>query len=175
MNELFRAGVWHDLICDDGTASKFWSVKIVKNTHIRKWGALGTMGNEKVTTFDSPEIARKDAENLYLSKTRGGYRVKKPQLSVTTELVHTVDGVATLNSFIFRAFGVPFDFCKDQEAQIGHSFKFTPDGKLSDFDIECIERWINSDGEDGVYMTHRLLDHCVRQRLIPAGVYLIEV
>jgi len=173
--ELFRAGTWHELTHQDDQCSKFWSIKIVKDTHIRRWGALGTLGNEKTTTFDNVEDARKDAERLYLSKTRSGYRVTKPQLSVKTELVHTIDSIYTLNNFFYRVYGISFCFVSDQEAISGHSFKFTPDGNLDEYDTEKIKRWIDSDGENGMYMTHTLLDDCVRQRLIPAGVYLVEV
>lgn len=179
--KLFRAGVWHDLIYKDEESAKFWSIKIVRNTHIRKWGALGTMGDEKETVFKNPEEARRDAEKLYISKTKKGYKVLKPQLEVTTHLVHNIKDIAELNNFIFRVYGVPFDVIKDQLPDLnegavdycGQTFTWAPDGMLTEYDIERIEDWIN--GDDVYYMTHRLLDDCVRQRLIPAGVYSLEV
>lgn len=179
MTELFRAGVWHDLICENEESSKFWSIKIVKNTHIRKWGALGTMGQEKVTHFDDADQARADAERMYIAKTRGGYVVRKPQFSVKTELVHWVESVAEFNTFIYKVYGVPFDIWTDQcmdeygPSYLTHTLRFAPDGALTQDDIEKIEQWV--DGEPNYYMTHRLLDDCVRQRLIPAGVYCLEL
>lgn len=179
MSELFRAGVWHDLICENEESSKFWSIKIIKNTHVRKWGALGTMGEEKVTHFDTAEQARTDAEKLYISKTRKGYVVRKPQFAVQTELVHWIESVAEFNNFIYKVYGVPFDVIDNEQARIAdycigpHTLTFAPDGTVTAIGIDTIERWIG--GEPLLYITHLLLDDCVRQRLIPAGVYCLEV
>lgn len=172
--DLFRAGVWHDLVYEDEESSKFWSIKILKNTHIRKWGALGTMGDEKVTHFDNAEAAREDAERMYIAKTRKGYKVCKPKLPVATELVHTIESIASLNNFIYKVYGVPFDILKDQMVNTSQTLMFAPDGRLEDWDVELIEEWIESFGKKPIFMMHRLLDDCVRQRLIPAGTYLIE-
>lgn len=173
--DLFRAGVWHDLIYDDEDTSKFWSIKILKNTHIRKWGALGTMGQEKVTHFNSSDEARDDAEQMYIAKTRKGYKVCKPKLPVSTELVHTINSIADLNNFFFKVYGVPFNMREDWAGVSNQTLMFTPDGTLDKNDVQAIDDWVDSLGTYPPFMTHRLLDDCVRQRLIPAGTYLIDV
>ncbi len=174
-HDLFRAGCWHDLDFDDGVTAKFWSIKIHKDTHIRKWGAAGTDGRGKTIQFDNAEAARKDARRLFNSKIKEGYKVSKPNLEVKTELAHFVD-YGDFESFINRVYGIEdWSFVADQECGNDSSHRFCPDGELSEYDKGDIKDWVDSDGADGCYMAHRLLDDCVRQRLIPAGVYIVEV
>jgi predicted DNA-binding WGR domain protein len=169
--ELFRAGVWHELVFKNDETDKFWSIKIVKNTHIRHWGASGTEGKQKITEFDSPEEARENAEKLYLSKTKSGYVVAKPTLTYETDLCHFVSAVE-LERFIEQVYGTRFDFHEDVDSR-ETTYRYRPTGELSQQEEEEIIQWIRT-GENEGYMTHALLDDCVRQRLIPAGTYLIE-
>lgn len=171
-NELFRAGCWHDLIFEDGDSSKFWSIKIHKNTHIRKWGPIGQDGRELVTEFSDAEEARSDAERLFKSKTKAGYRIRKPQLKVTTELVHFVD-YGEFERFITSVYNVSFEFVFDQECGNDSTHRFCVTGNICDYDKQQIKRFVDSG--DGLYMASVLLEDCVRQRLIPAGTYVIEV
>ena len=174
MNELFRAGSWHELLFEDGTSAKFWSIKIHKNTHIRKWGAKGTEGRQKVTIFSEAEEARFDAERLYKSKiSSGGYRVKRPRLDRKTELIHTVD-YGELERFFESVYKIEFEFVADQECGNDSTHRFRPTGEMCSYDKEHIKEWIDSGGIN-CYMTPSLLDDCVRQKLIPAGTYLVEV
>tara|TARA_Y100000593_G_C4194654_1_gene278706 strand:- start:219 stop:800 length:582 start_codon:yes stop_codon:yes gene_type:complete len=178
-SELFRAGVWHELLCKDEETNtdKFWSIKIVKNTHIRRNGRAGTEGRETLKAFGTQDEARKDAERIYYSKLRNGYRVKKPQLQVDTELIHIVQH-KELERFFMAVYKVFFDFRADQECpNVFQQYRFTPNGKFSSEDgvKEKINTWIQMEGENIFYMTHHLLDDCVRQRLIPSGTYLVEI
>ncbi len=173
-HELFRAGCWHELTYKDGTSDKWWSIKIHKTSHHRKWGAAGNTGREKITSFLTAEQARHDAERLYNMQIKQGYGVKKPYLLRTTELVHIVD-YGNWEKFVTSVYQTPFEFVSDQECSNDSSHRFRPNGEMCDYDKQDIEDWIKSEGMSGSYMTHRLLDDCVRQRLIPAGIYLIEV
>jgi predicted DNA-binding WGR domain protein len=157
MNELFRAGSWHELLFEDGTSAKFWSIKIHKDTHIRKW----------------VDEARVDAERLYDSKVKSGYKVKRPQLVRKTELIHIVD-YGELERFFESVYKMSFEFVADQECLNDSTHRFCPTGELSKYDKGSIEEWIKSEGLK-CYMTPSLLDDCVRQKLIPAGTYLVEV
>jgi len=172
-HELFRAGCWHELVYEDGTVSKWWSIKVHKSTHIREWGALGSDGRSKVTEFANAELARTDASKKFNSQISQGYKAKKPHLNVETELVHSVDYV-DLENFINSVYGLEdFSFVVDQECSNDSSHRFRPDGTLDDYDREQIKELL--DGKYPAYMTDRLLNDCVRQRLIPAGVYIVEV
>jgi len=171
--ELFRAGVWHELVFKNDDADKFWSIKIVKNTHVRRWGPTGTDGKEKVTEFDTVTEARENAEKLYVSKTKGGYVVAKPTLECETDLCHFVQD-SELERFIFQVYGVEFNFLDDVFDSTDSSYRYRPTGDLSEYEEQRIIEWIRTEEPKG-YMTHSLLDDCVRQRLIPAGTYLIEV
>lgn len=172
-HELFRAGCWHDLIYEDGTTSKFWSIKVHKDTHIRKWGAGGTDGRSKVTEFANAELARTDASKKFNSQIKQGYKAKKPHLKVETKLTHFVES-SDLEDFFNSVYGVEgFNFVADQECGNDSSHSFNPDGYLDEYDQEDIENWISKGY--GHYMSSRLLNDCVRQRLIPAGVYIVGV
>jgi predicted DNA-binding WGR domain protein len=170
--ELFRAGVWHELVFKSDEADKFWSIKIVKTTHVRRWGASGTEGREMITEFDSVDEARENAEKLYLSKTKGGYVVAKPTLAYDTDLCHFVEH-DELERFIEQVYGTEFNFRQDVDSR-EMTFRYRPSGELSDDEEEDIIQWVRTGVNEG-YMTHSLLDDCVRQRLIPAGTYVIEV
>jgi len=172
-NELFRAGCWHDLVFEDDSSSKFWSIKILKDSHIRKWGPTGQDGRELITAFADHEEARKDAERLFKAKLSSGYRVAKPSLQRVTELIHTVDH-DELDRFFTQVYGVPFEFAFDQEASNYSSHRFVTSDELDEYTKKEIAKWIKSDGGRG-YMTGALLDDCVRQKLIPDGTYIVEV
>ena len=171
---LFRAGIWHELTYEnkEENADKFWSIKVHKNTHIRHSGRTGATPRETITEFDTQEEAREDAERLFNAQINQGYRVSKPQLAMTTELVHTVSA-AEFNRFVYQVYDIIFDFLSDQNEGLGvNGIRFYVDGQ--DIDREYMDRWRN--GEDmGGFMALLILDDCVRQRLIPAGDYLIEV
>lgn len=172
--ELFRAGCWHDLIFEDEESSKFWSIKIHKNTHIRRWGPIGAVGKELITEFCDAEEARKDARRLHLAKTKGGYRVRKPQLRCETELTHFVLH-KTLNAFINRVYQVGhFKFIEDHYGvHDGDLVRFNIDGQVTKDSQTTLTKWIA--GHPVFYITDILLNDCARQRLIPRGTYVIEV
>lgn len=171
---LFRAGCWHELVYknEEENADKFWSIKVLKCSHIRKSGRTGANPRETVVVFDTAEDARQDAKRLYDAQVRQGYKIKKPQLEVATELVHTVT-YTELERFFLQVYGAKFNFVYDQECTRNSYRRFYADGQRSTNDHEDIANWVN--GEPKMWMAGLLLDDCVRQRLIPAGYYLVEV
>lgn len=175
-NELFRAGCWHELIYQDEESNKFWSIKVHKSTHIRKWGAIGTEGKSTVTSFEGAEEARKDAERLFLAKTKGGYKIKKPHLERETELIHFVER-QELERFFESVYGRPFDFCIDQECTavkpLDETYTFYVSDIVSDNEKDDINLWVNDKYYYG-YLTGTLLNDCCRQKLIPDGKYIVE-
>ena len=170
MGELFRAGIWHELIYDDGETQKFWSIKIVNNTHIRKWGVIGTEGKELITECTNSDEARDEAERLYLSKTRKGYKVAQPQLTIdNTDVTHFIRA-DKLGEFFFEVYGWPFDFYKDMGVGRYTEHVFRPDPE--NYYIDDVDDFIFTGDVGGI--TESLLADCVRQRLIPPGVYVVE-
>lgn len=168
-HELFRAGIWHELIKADGTSNKFWSIKVVKNTHIRRWGPVGTEGKELTTEFDTPEEARKDAESLYLSKTMSGYEVAKPTLTYEAKFCYFVEQ-EQFEAFISKVYSKEY-FFEPEDPDSNHIF--ICDGRLGWYDKQVIEDFIKNDIRE-FGLTYALIEDCIRQKLIPAGVYIIQ-
>ena len=77
MSEEFRAGCWYELTFEDGTSAKFWSIKICKHTHHRKWGVIGSLGKMQITAFANAEEARVDAKRLWQSKVISGWEINE--------------------------------------------------------------------------------------------------
>ncbi len=57
----------------DQTSSKFWAIEVEGNTHVVRYGRVGTKGTEKRKDFDSPELAMRAAEKLIQQKLKKGY------------------------------------------------------------------------------------------------------
>ncbi|MES2038757.1 MAG: STM4015 family protein [Pseudomonadota bacterium] len=57
----------------DSKSYKFWQVEIEANTLNVKYGKIGTAGQEKISSFDTPEKAQKEMEKLISEKTKKGY------------------------------------------------------------------------------------------------------
>ncbi len=57
----------------DSKSYKFWQVEIEGQTLNVKYGKIGTAGQEKVSSFDSPEKAQKEMQKLIAEKTKKGY------------------------------------------------------------------------------------------------------
>ncbi|MFZ6733118.1 STM4015 family protein [Undibacterium sp. Ji42W] len=57
----------------DSKSYKFWQVEIEANTLNVKYGKIGTAGQEKISSFDTPEKAQKEMEKLMSEKTKKGY------------------------------------------------------------------------------------------------------
>ena len=171
--ELFRAGSWHDLVFKGDEENKFWSIKIIKNTHVRKWGPSGTKGKELLTEFNTADEARENAEKLYISKTKSGYMVAKPTLNYETDLCHFVSR-EDLEEFIYDVYGQSLSIREDMLDDGVPLFRFKPTGQISKQEEDDILDWVMT-GEKVYLLTHTLLDDCVRQRLIPAGTYIVEV
>jgi predicted DNA-binding WGR domain protein/cell wall assembly regulator SMI1 len=58
----------------EGTANKFWEVKVEGVTLITSWGRIGTNGQSKTKTFASSTEAQAEYDKLIREKTREGYR-----------------------------------------------------------------------------------------------------
>ena len=63
----------HYLEYQDSKSYKFWQAEIEASTLTVKYGKIGTAGQEKITTFDSPEKAQKEMAKLVAEKTKKGY------------------------------------------------------------------------------------------------------
>ncbi len=57
----------------DASSSKFWEISVEGNSHTVRFGKIGTDGQSKTKKFKSPELAKKDADDLTASKTKKGY------------------------------------------------------------------------------------------------------
>jgi predicted DNA-binding WGR domain protein/Leucine-rich repeat (LRR) protein len=71
----------------DEKSAKFWKIEVNNNTHTVTYGKIGTDGKGKTKTFETPELATKDAEKLIKSKTKKGYQKvgEAPQNSSSEE------------------------------------------------------------------------------------------
>lgn len=58
---------------NDEKASKFWTITLQDNSHTVTYGKIGTKGQSKTKTFDTPEKAQKDLEKLVKAKRKKGY------------------------------------------------------------------------------------------------------
>ncbi len=61
----------------DSKSYKFWQVEIETNTLNVKYGKIGTAGQEKISSFDTPEKAQKEMEKLIGEKIKKGYKETK--------------------------------------------------------------------------------------------------
>ncbi|WP_164016879.1 WGR domain-containing protein [Pyxidicoccus trucidator] len=59
----------------EGSSSKFWQITLADNTFTTRWGRIGTDGQEKTQTFDSPAAAKKEYEKLVREKEKKGYEL----------------------------------------------------------------------------------------------------
>lgn len=59
---------------NDEKSAKFWKIDVNNNTHTVTYGKIGTDGKGKTKTFETAELAMKDAEKLIKSKTKKGYQ-----------------------------------------------------------------------------------------------------
>ncbi len=66
----------------DSGSSKFWQVELAGAEMTLAWGKIGTSGQTKTKTFNSPEDARKEHDKLVAEKVKKGYqRVGAPAVA----------------------------------------------------------------------------------------------
>ena len=63
----------HHLEFNDGKSAKFWQVTVDGDTVTTQWGKIGTTGQSKTKSYDSPEAAEKDALKQKNAKLKKGY------------------------------------------------------------------------------------------------------
>ncbi|MFP2927328.1 WGR domain-containing protein [Pyxidicoccus sp. 3LG] len=59
----------------EGSSSKFWEITLSGNTFTARWGRIGTDGQSKTQTFDSPAAAQKEYDKLVREKEKKGYEL----------------------------------------------------------------------------------------------------
>ena len=64
----------HYLELSDGQSNKFWEVSVADSTVMLRWGKIGTTGQSKTKTFESHDVATRNAEKLKQAKINKGYR-----------------------------------------------------------------------------------------------------
>ncbi len=57
----------------DGSSNKFWEITVSGNTHLARWGRIGTSGQTKEKSFKTAEEAQKDADKQFEKKVKKGY------------------------------------------------------------------------------------------------------
>ncbi len=57
----------------DGESNKFWEINVEGSEYTVRYGRIGTDGQTKSKSFDSPEVARVQADKMIASKTKKGY------------------------------------------------------------------------------------------------------
>jgi len=62
-----------DLIYQDSSSNKFWSIEVNKNEHTVTYGRVGTDGTSKTKSFADEEESLKQANKLVASKKKKGY------------------------------------------------------------------------------------------------------
>lgn len=58
----------------DEKSAKFWEIELSEHTYTVTYGKIGTDGQSKTKTFDTPEKANKGAEKLIAQKIKKGYQ-----------------------------------------------------------------------------------------------------
>jgi len=80
-----------DLIYQDSSSNKFWSIEVNKNEHTVTYGRVGTDGTSKTKSFADEEESLKQANKLVAAKKKKGYEeVSKKQQVVRDN--HTFAG-----------------------------------------------------------------------------------
>jgi uncharacterized protein (TIGR02996 family) len=59
----------------EGSSSKFWQITLTDNTFTTRWGRIGTDGQEKTQSFDTPAAAQKEYDKLVREKEKKGYEL----------------------------------------------------------------------------------------------------
>lgn len=59
---------------EDEKSHKFWEIEVKGNIHRVRYGRIGSDGQSKEKSFDSPEQAQRDADKLIAQKTKKGYQ-----------------------------------------------------------------------------------------------------
>jgi predicted DNA-binding WGR domain protein len=57
----------------EGTSAKFWEVRVEGDSHVVRFGRIGSEGQTKTKTFAAPGLAQKDADKLIAEKVKKGY------------------------------------------------------------------------------------------------------
>jgi len=71
-----------DLIYQDETSRKFWSIEVNGNEHTVTYGRIGTDGTSKTKQFADPATAEKEALKLINAKKRKGYQEATSKASI---------------------------------------------------------------------------------------------
>ena len=66
---------------NDGKSAKFWQVAVDGDTVTTQWGKIGTTGQSKTKSYDSPAAAEKDALKQENAKMKKGYLRAPPHRS----------------------------------------------------------------------------------------------
>ena len=61
----------------EGTSNKFWEITLEGSSFTTRWGRIGTEGQTKTQSFDSPAEAKKESEKLIASKEKKGYALSE--------------------------------------------------------------------------------------------------
>lgn len=61
----------------DETSQKFWTIQVVEKKFIVVYGKIGTEGQSKTKTFESTEVALKEANKIVANKIKKGYKETK--------------------------------------------------------------------------------------------------
>ena len=65
---------WQKFIFTSGNSNKFWEVAVNESVLETRWGRVGTIGQSKSKSLDSPESAIAEMEKLIRQKTKKGYQ-----------------------------------------------------------------------------------------------------
>ena len=68
----------------DANSAKFWQVSVNAESVITQWGKIGTVGQSKTKSYDSPEAAEKAALKQKNAKLKKGYVKTSSDSSVIT-------------------------------------------------------------------------------------------
>jgi hypothetical protein len=74
--------------------------------------------------------------------------------------------------YCINDFSVP---CDQEIGNDSYIFFKEADGKLDKWNEEDLKKFIESNGNDGSYMTRILLNDMIRKNVIPPGNYLIQI
>jgi len=109
----------------DSKSYKFWQVEIEANTLNVKYGKIGTAGQEKISSFDTPEKAQKEMEKLISEKTKKGY-VEKTDASAKK---------------VARRIGVSYDEAEEGKTLLEKVTAFLDSSQATEVESLVIAAW----------------------------------
>lgn len=151
-----------DLIYQDSSSNKFWTIEVNMNEHTVTYGRVGTNGTSKTKSFADEETALKEALKLAGAKKRKGYKEVSEKKKVVRD-PHTFAGkpIKEFSSKISLNTAIKI-FAESYDAEVPIVDKIDKLAKLpeaGDVDTIVIGSWEDAYDIDAEFILNKLIEH----------------